>query len=161
LGTRAAEPGCCREDESSAWALFENLELAPLRDSALVHVPSDYELGPGGDKCAQDIVAVAQRPLPRSAPRRSGQMVVQRDHAQSVGRALLEPRHRVRQSFVLERATLLPPSSNRVEADDDEPVADVLGLGRPEDAFPLRERPRETCRDGVRDVVIPRYRQKR
>ena len=88
-------------------------------------------------------------------------MVVQRDHPERAGRRFLEAGGRGRQVHVLECPALLAPGSNRVEAYNDDSVAGVLGLGGAEDAFPLRKRARETCRNRVRDVVIPRYRQER
>ncbi len=76
LRTGAAEPRRRREHECPPWAFFENLELASLRDSGLVDVPSDDQFGSRCDQRTQDVVSVAQRPLSGRAPGGRGEVMV-------------------------------------------------------------------------------------
>src|SRR5688572_1091121 len=81
-------------------------------------------------------------------------MVVQGDDAQRIGRALLQALCAERQALVVDRTSLLTPGPNRVEPDDDDVIRDVERFGRSEDALPLVECARESCREGVRDVMV-------
>ena len=122
----------------------------------LVNVAADDELGTGSDERAQDVVATTERALARNAPGRRREVVVQRDDAQRIGRALLQPLHAAREPVVVDRPSLLAPRPDRVEPDDDDVVGDVERLGRPERALPFVERACEPGREGIRDVVISR-----
>ncbi len=157
LRSRTTERSGGREDERAPRSLFENLELAALCDPGLMDVPADHELGTGRDESTQDVVATAEWQLARDAPGWRRQMVVQCDHAQGIGRAFLKPLRPEREAVVVDRTSLLAPRANRVEPDDDDVIRDVERLGRAEDTLPLVERARESCREGVRNVVVAGY----
>ena len=81
-------------------------------------------------------------------------MVVQRDDSQSFGRAFLERCQRARQGLVVQRASLVSPGTDGVQADDDDTFGDVHGLRRSEDVLPVGEGPGEARRERVGDVVV-------
>jgi hypothetical protein len=82
-------------------------------------------------------------------------MVVQGDDAQRIGRAFLKALRAECQAVVVDRTALLAPRPDRVEPDDDDVIRDVERFGRAEDALPLVECARESCREGVRNVMVP------
>ena len=127
----------------------------PLGDRALVGVPRDHELRARIDERAEHAVAPGDRPLARP-PRRSSELVVQRDDAQRAGRCGGELRHRPLELAVADGAGLVAPRPHGVDADEADAVGDVHRAGRLPEPLELRPRPREPGREGVRDVVIAR-----
>ena len=87
--------------------------------------------------------------------------MVQSNRPQRSLRRTLERRREAVELRRLDRTALLAPRPDRVEPGDCKPVGRVCGLGRTEDAFPLFARPGEACREDVRNVVVPRNREKR
>ena len=72
---------------------------------------------------------------------------------EQLGRSLQLPR--------VDAAGLVPPRPYRVEADDEETVAMVDGLGRLPVPLELAERMRESGRERPRDVVVARHDEQR
>ena len=73
-----AEPRRDRDDDGVLAARRGQLELAPLRDRALVDVPGEDQVGARFDQGGEHVVPSRDRLLPRP-PRRAEQMVVQSD----------------------------------------------------------------------------------
>jgi hypothetical protein len=136
-------------------AVLERFELASLCDRGLVHVASEDELGASAGQGLKDVVTVPERALAPRSPRRSGELVVQSGDAERPGRCRLKMRDRPGEGVGGKGAALLAPGSDRCQADDDDLVRGVHGLGRSEDLVPRRIRARETRRYRVRDVVVP------
>lgn len=133
---------------------LQNLELAPLGDPRLVHVTTDDQLRAGSDERTQHLVATTERELARDAPRRRREMVVQRNDAQRIGWAFLQPLHPECEPIVVDRATLLAPRADGVEPDDHDVLGHVERLRLSEHAIPLVERACEPGWEGIGDVVI-------
>jgi hypothetical protein len=80
--------------------------------------------------------------------------MVEDDDAQGAGGSFGEQLGSALQLCRADAAGLVPPGANRVETDDEEPVAAVDGLGRLPLALELAKRSREAAAEGPRDVVI-------
>src|SRR5437763_1791623 len=82
----------------------------------------------GVDERGQHMRPPRDRALAR-APRRVGQMMMERDHAQRALRRPCELLAGPAQLTLPEPSGLVPPRSHRVQADDDERVRPIDGLG--------------------------------
>ena len=118
---RLAEAGCDRDDHRVLALRARELELAPLRDGALVDVPGEHEVGARLDEPGEDSVPLRDRLLAR-APGRAEQMVVEGDDPQrALGRVLedlrrvLEPARRERRpDWWRHGRTELSPTTTRL-----------------------------------------------
>ncbi len=136
--------------------MLGGLELPNLCDRRLVDVAADDELGAGFAERGEDVLAAAERPLSRGAPRGRSEVVMESRDPQRGRRRIPKTRGRPPQRGVLDAASLLAPRAHGAHPDDHEVVGREGALRRPEDALPLGEGPREARREGVRDVVVSR-----
>jgi hypothetical protein len=156
---RLAEAGRDR-DRRAANVAGHDLELVPLADRGLVDVAGEDQLGARFDERGEDVVAPCHGLLPRP-PRGADQVVVEGDDAERAGRRRGEQRGRVIELALAQPARLVAPGAHRVEADDQEALGPVDGLGRVPEPLELVERAREARREAIRDVVVPRDREQR
>jgi hypothetical protein len=127
----------------------------PLGDGRLVDVAGEDQLGACVDQRGEDVAAPRDRPLPR-APGRADQVVVEDDDPKCVTGRAGEQLCRALQLPRVDAAGLVTPRPYRVEADDEEAIAVVDGLGRLPVPLELAERMRESGWERPRDVVVAR-----
>ena len=157
---RLAEPGCDRHDHRVLALRARELELAPLRDGALVDVPGEHEVGASLDEPGEDSVPLRDRLLAR-APGGAEQVVVEDDDPQRALGRVLEDLRRVPNLRVANPTRLVPPRPHGVEPDDDQAVRAVDGLGRLPEPLELLPGAGEALRERVGNVVVAGDRQQR
>jgi len=130
----------------------DDLELPPLGDRRLVDVAAEDQFGAGAGEPVEQLASSRHRSLP-TPPRRSRELVVQRDDPQHTGlhgaKASLRPLEITAQY----PAALVAPRRDRAEAHHEQlrRGMDVVGAPVPLE-FP--ERMREPARREERDVVV-------
>ena len=130
-----------------------DLEVVALADRGLVDVAGEDQLRARVHERGEDVRAARDRPLAR-APGRADQVVVQRHDSQRALRSLGEQLRRPLQLALPQPAGLVPPGTNRVQADDEQLLGAVNGLDGLPLALELGPRPREAGGERVRDVVV-------
>src|SRR5439155_12823718 len=134
--SRLSQAGGDRDHDRGLAVCTRDLELAALRNGALVDVAGENELRAGGDEPAEHVVSTRDGPLAR-APRGTEQVMVEDGDPERTFRRLAEQAVGAGQLRVGEPPGLVSPRPDRVQADDDETLAAVHGLRRPPDAFEL------------------------
>ena len=143
-----------RDHDGALAAGTRDLELAPLRDRALMDVAGEDQVGARLDQPGEDEVPPRDGLLPRP-PGRAEEMVMQHDDPERPLGRLVEQRGRPVELRVAYAPRLLPPRPDGVEPDDEEPLTAMDGLRRFPEPLELRPRAREPGRKRVRDVVVP------
>ena len=160
LRARTPEAGCRREHER-ALAFVQCLECAPPDSGALVDVPTEHEVCPGGRERPQHIVSSLEWELARGAPRSARQMVVEDGDAQGAGGRVTQRGRRGGEPRGAHPTALMAPGLGGVEAADDDLVGPEDGLRRPEDVREPIPWLREPGRDAVGKVVVARNSERR
>ena len=157
MRARAPETGCRREDERPAVAAVERLERPSVDGGALVNVAPNDQLCSCARERAQGVVPLLERELARGPPGSAREMMVEDNGAKSVRRRVAQRRLCGGEPGWGEPSALMPPRTRRVETADDGIGRAEHGIRCPENLVEPIPRTRESRREGVGEVVVPRH----